>query len=162
MSITRSAPPQPLALLPDPVADHPASVSWVLASASPRRRALINQLGLAVQSQSSEIAERAEPDELPQAFAQRMAEEKALDVARARHAALRLPNPQGEWVIGGDTVVALGHQILGKPRDTSHALQMLSALSGQTHDVWSGWAVVVHTQTETPEAPRVILSLIHI
>ena len=146
----------------------PTSISWILASASPRRQALLRQLGLSFTCIPSRIEERAHEREAPRHFAQRMAEEKALDIARdiahqtssialSDESASAQNNAQnrGEtWVIGGDTVVALKEKILGKPIDVQDAEDMLTQLSNREHDVWSGWAIARQTST----GPEVIKS----
>ena len=116
--------------------------SWVLASGSPRRRALVKQLGITPLLLAAEIDEIPVEGEWPERFAQRMACEKALEVASQMTSPCR--------VIGGDTVVALGKRILGKPTSSHDAKEMLNDLSGQSHEVWSGWAIVernVHGDT---------------
>ena len=145
--------------------DHPqpyfetGHTRWILASASPRRRALLKQLGLNFSCLTSEVIELARSDESPRDFAQRMAEEKAMDVARRSAKALSaMPSEalaeEETWVIGGDTVVALGNQILGKPIDALDAESMLAQLSGREHDVWSGWAIVKYTAHTEVEIKR--------
>ena len=108
----------------------------VLASASPRRSALLNQVGLTFRVQVSELGEGGEmafPGEAPEPHAARLA------LAKARDVATRL----GEGlVIGADTVVVLEERILGKPADPTAAKAFLLALSGRTHRVVSGVAVV--------------------
>ena len=100
-----------------------------LASASPRRRDLLRQLTPHIAVQPSHIDETPFTQEPPRDFALRMAQEKAL-ACRA-----------GGWVVAGDTVVALGARILGKPTDAADAAASLGALSGRAHEVWSGWAI---------------------
>lgn len=104
-----------------------------LASASPRRRELLRQLTPHLAVAPSHIDETPHPDEAPRDFALRMAREKAL-ACRAEG-----------WAVGGDTVVALGARILGKPSESpdpaAAAAASLAALSGRAHEVWSGWAV---------------------
>ena len=129
---------------------------WILASASPRRRELLRQLGLVFDCLISEVIEQARSNEFPREFAKRMAEEKALDVAQQNaRTSSAVPSETftetETWVIGGDTVVALGDQILGKPIDVSDAKSMLARLSGREHDVWSGWAIVRSTAHTEPE-----------
>ena len=114
-----------------------------LASASPRRRALLSQAHPQVYVSPSHIDERAREGEPPREFALRMAQEKALAAEESTG-----------YVVAGDTVVALGEQILGKPRDAEEALEMLGQLSGRTHHVWSGWAV----RGVGPRASEVIAS----
>lgn len=107
----------------------------ILASGSPRRRELLLNLGLnfdVVPSQMDEPA--AQPGESPAAYAERMSELKAQDVADA-HA--------DQVVIGSDTVVAVDGHILGKPADSEDALRMLRLLSGKVHEVVSGVCLVL-------------------
>ena len=118
-----------------------------LASQSPRRSQLLQQLGvrheLLLPNAQGDVAEDAEaievvlPGEDPQAYVQRVTGLK-LDAAVARLARRGLPEAP---VLTSDTTVALGTQILGKPADAAHALQMLAQLSGQTHTVLTAVAV---------------------
>lgn len=106
----------------------------VLASASPRREELLSGTGLAFEIVPSEAEEPAPgPGETPGAYACRMAWLKAREVASRRPGAL---------VIGADTVVAVGREILGKPRDRNDARRMTALLSGREHVVVTGCAVV--------------------
>ena len=109
----------------------------VLASASPRRRELLASRGLRFEVMPAEVCERAHAGESPRALVERLAAEKALAV-RAR-----LPREPRRFVLGSDTVVVLAGEILGKPRDPAHAVELLSRLSGRTHTVWTGVAVAV-------------------
>ncbi|MEZ7198015.1 Maf family protein [Pseudodesulfovibrio karagichevae] len=107
----------------------------VLASGSPRRRELMSDLGLTFDVHPSPLDEPLpEPGESPAAYVLRMAELKTLDVA-ARF--------RGATVIGADTAVVLGNRIMGKPQSKLDALEMLTALSGATHQVVSGFCVVL-------------------
>ena len=110
----------------------------ILASASPRRKALLAQLGLDFQIVPATIDETPHPHETPKDFVRRMASAKAEQVA-ADH-----PNA---CVIGADTVVTLDHHIFGKPRDHADALAMLTSLQGQTHAVITGFAFVARNRT---------------
>jgi septum formation protein len=101
-------------------------VTLVLASASPQRRAILEQLGVAFTVTPSDVEELGEGD--PEAVAR----ENALRKARA------VP---GELVLGVDTLVALDGEIFGKPQDVEQATQMLTRLQGRVHDVWSGIAL---------------------
>lgn len=98
----------------------------ILASASPRRTELLQQIAVPHQTQAADINESVLRDETPLAYVQRMATEKALAVAKQ--------HPQA-WVLGADTSVVLGEHIFGKPRDRAEALDMLTRLSGKTHQV---------------------------
>ena len=106
---------------------------WVLASGSPRRRALLSGAGARFDVKAVDIDETPQAGEDPLAYCQRMAETKA------RVGAERLGD--GRVTLGSDTVVVLDGQILGKPRDESHARDMLTSLSGRRHAVVSAWAL---------------------
>ncbi|MBP6346179.1 MAG: septum formation inhibitor Maf [Neisseriaceae bacterium] len=102
-----------------------------LASGSPRRHELIQQLGLATQKLPSDIDETPLPLEAAQAYTERMAYEKSLHA----QAYLSAQNLASAPILTADTSVALNGQIFGKPTDAAHAAAMLSALAGQTHQV---------------------------
>ena len=104
----------------------------VLASASPRRKDLLQQLGLEFVVQVADVDESVLPQEQPAAHVQRLAEAKAR--------AVQPLHPQSV-VLAGDTVVVLNGAILGKPKDKTHAQQMLEQLSGNTHTVFSGYCL---------------------
>ena len=107
----------------------------VLASASPRRREILTEAGLGFEIRPSTIDELARPGEQPAALVERLAREKALDVAT--HLAAGPARP----VLGADTIVVCDGEILGKPRDEEHAARMLSRLVGRTHQVMTGIAL---------------------
>jgi septum formation protein len=111
--------------------------SLVLASASPRRRELLASRGLRFEVIPADVSEEVRPGESPRTLVERLAAEKALAV-RAR-----LPGLPRRFVLGSDTVVVLGEEILGKTRDPAHAVELLSRLAGRTHTVWTGVAVAV-------------------
>ncbi len=100
-----------------------------LASASPRRQELLGLTGWEIISRPGEVDERPEPGESPEQLTQRLA------TAKARSAS-------GELVLGADTVVVLGNEVLGKPADSDAAREMLQALRGRTHRVISSIALV--------------------
>jgi septum formation protein len=104
----------------------------VLASASPRRRELLGQLGLRFDVSAADIDETPYPGEAAGDYVLRLAREKA------RAVAARVP---GAWVLAADTTVALGGELLGKPRDAAEAREMLGRLSGRTHEVHTGVAL---------------------
>lgn len=104
----------------------------VLASASPRRRQLLEQLGLVVEVRPSDIDETALPGERPGEHVERLARAKAEAVAATEREAL---------VIGGDTIVVLDGEILTKPKDPADAVAMLLRLQGREHRVDTGVAV---------------------
>jgi septum formation protein len=101
----------------------------VLASASPRRKQLLEMLGLEVDVRPSHVPEVRLPDEAPVAYAERLARDKALAVA-------------GSLVLGADTTVLLDDELLEKPLDADDALQMLRRLQGRTHEVITSVALV--------------------
>ena len=113
----------------------------VLASRSPRRRALLNALGIEVDVRVSDVEESAEGP--PEALTVRNAVAKREGVARC------LEKPA--LVIAADTVVVLEDRILGKPADLEEATAMLSRLSGKSHRVVTGLAVVNTETGETAE-----------
>ena len=107
----------------------------VLASASPRRKKLLEQLGFEFEIMTANIDENDMPlDTNPADYAMRLAKMKAQDVAYE----LKYP----AVVLGADTIVVLDGKILNKPDDPEHAKQMLRTLSNNTHTVYTGIAVV--------------------
>ncbi len=111
-----------------------ARPALILASASPRRRDLLAQIGLVPDRVvPAALDETRLSDELPDAHAKRLAEAKARAVAQA--------NP-GAFVLGADTVVALGRRILPKAEDEATARRCLAALSGRRHRVIGGVCLV--------------------
>ena len=107
----------------------------ILASQSPRRRELLEQVGITgIQVISPDVDERVEPGLSPAG----MVEELSLRKARA---AADKTGPDG-LIIAADTVVALDGAVLGKPRDREDAFAMLSALSGREHRVYTGVSVL--------------------
>jgi len=107
----------------------------ILASASPRRRELLRQIGLEFSVAPSAVPEEALPGESPEEHVVRLSLAKAAEVAGR-------PEIAGRWVIGSDTIVVCDEQILGKPLDAQDAARMLRMLSGREHQVLSGYAVI--------------------
>jgi septum formation protein len=106
----------------------------VLASASPRRLDLLRQVGVEPDRiAAADIDETPLRDETPRLLALRLAREKA------RAGALAAP---GDFVIGADTVVALGRRVFGKPEGEAQARKMIERLSGRAHRVLTGVAVM--------------------
>ena len=105
----------------------------VLASASPRRRELLRQIGIDAVVTPADIDEQVHSGEAPMQYVQRLAAEKASKVSNDSLSAV---------VIGADTTIDLDDEILGKPESELHAMQMLTALSGREHLVHTGVAVV--------------------
>lgn len=121
-----------------------------LASQSPRRSELLGQLGIAHRlllpdpAEDAEALETALPGEAPARYVRRVTLLK-LHAARARLAGRGWPLAP---ILCADTTVALGRQILGKPRDDAHARQMLRQLSGATHRVLSAVAIAWGAQDD--------------
>jgi nucleoside triphosphate pyrophosphatase len=112
----------------------PPGAALVLASASPRRRDLLAQIGIVPDIiQAAAVDETPAKDERPRALALRLAEAKARAVAE-KH--------PGAFVLGADTVVACGRRILPKAEDQAEARACLELLSGRRHSVFGGVALV--------------------
>jgi septum formation protein len=125
----------------------------VLASASPRRSELLTQAGYRFRVHPAHISEDPLPGEDPIAYVTRLAREKAEAVFRELTAAgesleLRRDSRSELAVLGADTTVTLDNMILGKPADAAGAARMLRLLSGRTHRVMTGVAVVTTGGTE--------------
>jgi septum formation protein len=112
----------------------------ILASASPRRHELLSQAGVTFTTVAAGIDEDLLPNEAAATYVQRLAEEKAQAVWNAHSSADTLDEPL--LVLGADTCVVCDGHILGKPTDTTDARRMLELLSGRTHAVLTGLAVV--------------------
>ena len=121
----------------------------ILASASPRRRDLLEQIGLTFEVETADIDETPRLGEEPVAYTLRLAEHKAAAVM-ARLAKQR--DPARLVVLGADTTVVCGGQILGKPVDEADAARMLRLLAGRTHQVITGVALVSGTAAPLVEA----------
>ena len=94
----------------------------ILASSSPRRHQLLAMLGIPHRVEAANVQEIRLPREAPASYVRRLARDKARAVT-------------GAWVLGADTTVALGDEILEKPADEADALRMLLALQGRRHEV---------------------------
>lgn len=106
----------------------------VLASGSPRRLALLSQIGVTpARVIPADIDETPRPKELPRDYAERMAYQKAQTILSAH---------SGAFVLGADTVVACGRRILPKAECEQSARECLELLSGRAHRVWSGVALL--------------------
>jgi len=103
-----------------------------LASVSPRRRALLAQIGVIFKVCAADVDESVLPGEAARQYVSRLARDKALVVRRSGES---LP------VLAADTTVVLDGRIYGKPRDRDDAAEMLSRLSGQTHEVLTAVAI---------------------
>ena len=123
----------------------------VLASASPRRRELLTQAGFTFQVHPANIPEDPYPNEDPIAYVTRLAREKAEavynEITNAPASEQRASAPP-QVVLGADTTVTLDNHILGKPENPADAARMLRLLSGRTHRVITGVALVSAASTE--------------
>jgi len=108
----------------------------VLASRSPRRKALLERLGLPIEIAPAEVDESRRPGEPPRWHVRRLASEKARKVAKT------LSGEGPAFVIGADTEVVVDGEVLGKPADLPDARRMLRLLSGRRHEVITGYAVL--------------------
>ena len=111
----------------------------ILASASPRRIQLLHQIGLTAEVIPSHTEEKIS-SENPEEVVQALARQKAEDV----YARLLSEGNVGDAmvVIGADTVVSVDNHILGKPKSHEEAAEMIASLSGRTHQVYTGVAVI--------------------
>ncbi|MFV9510875.1 Maf family protein [Tepidibacillus sp. LV47] len=105
----------------------------ILASSSPRRKELLELVGIPFRIHASHVSEKVSIDLTPSQVVEELALRKAKDVSKFYHEGL---------VIGADTIVVLDGQILGKPKDRSEAFAMLKKIQGKTHTVYSGVAIV--------------------
>ena len=115
--------------------------TWILASASPRRKELLATIiddFEIIPSQGEETTEEQDPKSVVKALAYQKAEE-----------VFARPIAEGKIVLGADTVVALDGNILGKPKDKAEAFAMLSALSGRTHEVYTGVCILFSAHGKT-------------
>lgn len=104
----------------------------LLASQSPRRAELLDQLGVRYIQRAVDIDERAGPDEAPEDYVLRLAKQKA---------AAGWKVSEGLPTLGSDTIVTDGHRLYGKPADSAEAEQFLRALSGRSHQVLTAVAI---------------------
>ena len=107
---------------------------WILASQSPRRRELLSRLVSDFEILADDSEETLIPGEKPEQAVKRLAQEKAENVSKK--------TGKDALILAADTVVVLEGRILGKPKDEADAFHMLSSLSGNTHQVFTGIAVL--------------------
>jgi septum formation protein len=105
----------------------------ILASSSPRRKELLENIHLSFKVSSSDVDESFSNGLSPAEVVMELADRKAKAVA--------VSNPES-FVLGADTIVVLDGSILGKPNDEQEAIEMLKKLSGNTHEVYTGVAIV--------------------
>ncbi len=132
------------------------NVQIILASASPRRKELLERLGFSVKCIPAAIDEIQNEGEVAENFVKRMARQKCLTVVERMQQNMysdmdprARPYPAGggtrlsetRWVVAADTVVVLAERILGKPKDTAEASEMLHRLAGSRHRVITGFCI---------------------
>jgi septum formation protein len=108
------------------------SLPLLLASASPRRRELLERVGVPIEVRPADIDERERAGESPEVYVARIARGKASAVAR----------PPGQWVLAADTTVTIDGAILGKADGPDEAAAMLRRLSGRSHRVLTAFVLV--------------------
>jgi septum formation protein len=111
----------------------PKKPELILASSSPRRQELLQEIGVPFQVHAANINEDQRPGEAPMAYALRLAREKAQ--------AVLAQYPQS-YVLGADTIVVLRGEVLGKPIDHADAARMLRLLSGRAHEVTTAVSLI--------------------
>ncbi|MEM5787361.1 MAG: Maf family protein [Syntrophobacteraceae bacterium] len=119
--------------------------SLILASGSPRRKRLLESVGIEFQVRPSDVEEIDSPGNTPEIAAEEWADLKAHSVS------LQFPDA---WVLGADTIVVLDGRIFGKPSDRTMAEQMLTTLSGRVHEVITG-ICLAHAGRSTRRKGRV-------
>jgi septum formation protein len=115
-----------------------ANQELILASSSPRRQELLRQAGISFEVHPANILEVRSAGESPLDYARRLAQEKALAVAKKF---------SGRFVLGADTIVVAGDQLLEKPSDAEDAARMLRLLSGRGHEVTTAVSLVSPART---------------
>ena len=121
----------------------------ILASQSPRRVAILKQMGIDCVVMPADIDESQFPDETPADYVLRLAKQKALTVLNKINTSNNINNLLIAMpIVAADTTVALGDTIFGKPENEVDATQMLKKLSGTQHQVHTAVAVVLNQQIE--------------
>jgi septum formation protein len=111
----------------------------ILGSRSPRRAQLLEQCGVPFEVFATDVEERLQAGERPDALATRLARQKGAATVAAYQRAGR--DPSERWFLCADTIVHVQGELLGKPRDAQDARRMLRLLSGRTHHVTTGFVV---------------------
>ncbi len=117
----------------------------ILASASPRRQELLRNAGISFIVEAAHIPEVPALGEKPKDFVERLAREKAQVIAR---------HHSEDFVLGADTTVVVGEEILNKPADVADAARMLRSLSGRTHQVLTGVCIIAPAQNQSGTEKR--------
>lgn len=123
----------------------------ILASQSPRRRELLAMTGIPFETASVEIDETFDPV--------LTVEENVMEISRQKAEALRHTLPETDAravVLGSDTTVVLDGKPLGKPGDFDHAIEMLSALQGRSHEVLTGFCILHNGKAITDYARTIV------
>jgi septum formation protein len=110
-----------------------SNASFILASESPRRREILQSVGLKFKTIPAHVNENYLAGEGPQEHVKRLSRDKAMVIAQ------KYPNA---WVLGADTIVVIDGIILGKPKNKTQAKKMLKRLSGCEHKVFTGFSIV--------------------
>ncbi|WP_158084320.1 Maf family protein [Marispirochaeta aestuarii] len=116
-------------IIPAEQKNPPPDIRISLASASPQRSAMLSGLGFPLLQRPQHIDESLVSDRI---------DEEALRLARLKAESCLSGKDHGRWILGVDTLVGIGSQILGKPADRDEARETLIALEGEIHTVWSG------------------------
>jgi len=124
----------------------------LLASASPRRRDLLQRVGLSLEVRPADVDESALPGETPGAYVTRIARAKAAAVPRAA----------GQWVLAADTTVTIDGAILAKAESPEEAAMMLRMISGRTHQVLTAFVIlgndIVRERTVSTDVEVIVIS----
>src|SRR6185503_6565501 len=125
------------AQIPQPILkwkiENPQMSRLILASASPRRAELLTAAGIEFDVMPADVDETMDVEDTPESYVRRLAQLKAEAV---------LPRAGDRPVLGADTIVIVGHAVLGKPADTADAGRMLRLLSGREHAVMTGVCLI--------------------
>ncbi len=127
-------------------------IHLVLASASPRRKELLQTIGVSFEIVPADIKEIMMRDESPISHVKRLSLEKAQKVSK------KMPQT---WVLGADTIVVKDGKVLGKPKDEKMARYMLKLLSGTDHKVYTGYAII-HSDFPAKKIIRCVKSDVYI
>lgn len=121
-----------------------SGVRFILASASPRRAEILANVGWRFTVRVADVDETRHADEAPRAYVERLAGDKARAIADKidEDAGKRAKDGRVLFVLGADTIVVLDGEVMGKPSDLTEAKTMLRRLSGRTHEVITGVALV--------------------
>lgn len=117
-------------------------MDFILASASPRRKELLEQIGLNFEIIKSDV-EEVITKTLPGDIVMELSRQKAMDVASKLN--------KKACVIGSDTIVSVNNRVLGKPKNQSEAYEMIKSIQGRYHQVYTGVAVVISHTESSPE-----------